>query len=586
MDTISNSYVLGINSAYHESSAALLKAGKLVMAVEEERFTRVKHTKSPSVANPHELPFGAVNACLAKAGIALEDVAHVGYSLVPEVRFMNTEFKEGVKPGSWGSLEGETLFSQNLNKIPHILGGMGFKGGFHWMEHDRCHAASAFLVSPFQEAAVVSLDGIGETASTGIYRGEGNRLELFKKIHDPHSLGFLWEKLCMLLGFSDTDACKVMGLAAYGDPATLRREMDTLAWAEEGGEFRVDGERLRFRNDDFEGLESLFGIARRKRGEGLSTLHRNLAAALQDLTNRIVAGIVVEACRRSGSRNLCLAGGVALNCVANSYLLSQGVAGNIFIQPAANDAGTALGAALLVWTQKMGQERTEALEHAYWGPSFEDYDLERALENEGLVYERMEDVENCVAARLAQGDVVGWFQGAMEFGPRALGNRSLLADPRNPAMRDILNVKVKHREIFRPFAPSVLDEEARDWFDLIPEQMPHEYMLMTTPIRPERIPFIPAVTHEDGTARIHLVKKHVNPRYHKLISRFHALTGVPLLLNTSFNDDEPIVCTPADAIDTFKKTAIDYLVLGDFMVDRRRQRGFTRPTQPMERELT
>jgi carbamoyltransferase len=281
-----------------------------------------------------------------------------------------------------------------------------------------------------------------------------------------------------------------------------------------------------------------------------------------------------------------MAGGVALNCVANSHLLNQGIVDNIFIQPAANDAGTALGAALLVWTQKMGQERAEMQEHAYWGPSFEEDDLVQALENEELIYEKVEDIEEFVASRLAQGDVVGWFQGAMEFGPRALGNRSLLADPRNPAMRDILNVKVKHREIFRPFAPSVLEEEAKVWFDLDPGQMPYEYMLMTAAIRPECIPFIPAVTHEDGTARIHLVKQHVNPRYHKLISSFHSLTGVPLLLNTSFNDDEPIVCSPADAIETFKKTSIDYLVLGDFVVERCRQAGLAHVAQPMERELS
>lgn len=559
-------YVMGVNSVYHESAACLLQDGALVAAAEEERFNRIKHGKKPRPDNPNELPLRAMRYCLDAAGIDLPQVDHCGYSSNPN-RFMKYRyFAEFAYMGE---------FVANIRRVPKRLRDMGYSGRFHWLDHHAAHAASAYYLSSFPEAAVLTVDGVGDGNTTASFRGAGSQLRLVQDVPAPHSLGFLWELVSMFLGFDIYDATKIMGLAAYGDPERYAEQFRQLVPVLPGGRFATKSDLLRFwrlnysiPSGYFKGLQKLFGVKRRSPDQQLTQTYRDIAAALQERTDEVVLHMAQHLHSRVGSDNLCLAGGVALNCLTNRRVFEQGPFARLFVQPAAHDAGTAIGTALYLWRHVLGHESRESMKHAYWGPSFSSSEVEKVLQEYGLRYARSDNVEQQVARLVSQGCVVGFFQGRMEVGPRALGNRSLLADPRNPNMREILNQKVKHREYFRPFAPSVLDEEARAWFQIGKETAAAEFMLIAYPVQERVRERIPAVVHVDGTSRIQTVRREINPRFHKLISEFQRLTGVPVVLNTSFNDSEPIVCAPEDAIETFLKTEIDYLAIGDFILSK------------------
>lgn len=570
-------YILGINAVYHESSACLLKDGKLVAVVEEERFNRIKHGKEARVDNPHELPEQSIRHCLASAGIGLEQVEYVGYSTDPQQIATRTAIQrqKGIM-SHWTSWEDQEKLLDRLTLAPEALRRLGFEGEFCWVGHHLAHAASAFYASPFQEAAILALDGIGDdTATAEYFHGVHNKIGSLQTIAYPHSLGFLWELVSLYLGFSLYDAAKIMGLASYGNPERYVDAFAQLIRPTCDGKFKVDNDCLRFEKivyyppaADFTCLEQLFGLKPRKRDEALTQAHQDLAAALQQKTDQLLLHMMTYLYEETGSANLCMAGGVALNCVANRFAFEEGPFQQMYIQAGANDAGTALGAATHIWHSVLGQEAREPMYSPYTGPCFTNAEIESALQTHDLVYEQVDNIERTVAQLIAQQAVVGYFQGRMEFGPRALGSRSILADPRDANMREILNHKVKHREYFRPFAPSILYEEVNNWFEIQKETTAADFMLMAYPAKAAVKDKIPAVLHVDGTGRIQTVKKELSPRYHQVISEFHHLTGIPLVLNTSFNDQEPIICTPNDAINTFLSTNIDYLAIGDFLVSK------------------
>ena len=566
-------YVLGINSVYHESAACLLENGRLVGMVEEERFSRIKHAKTPQADNPDILPLHAIRYCCDLAGIDISQVDYIGYSSSPDNRAKLAENQP------FEMVE----FEDNIRAVPNVLEMMGFRGEFRFIDHHLAHAASAFYASPFDDAAVLSVDGIGDATTTAGYHGHGTQLDEIWSVPSPHSIGFLWELMSMFLGFGIYDATKIMGLSAYGDSKRFREKLDQLIFTQDGGQFRVDTKATKFYKLDyirqtgyFRGFEQLFGIKKRKRNEELEQVHYDLAAALQDVTDDVLLHIVKELQRLSGSKNLCLSGGVALNCVSNARTFNNGPYDDMYIQPAAHDAGTAIGCATYIWHQELGRERTTEMPHAYVGAEFTDAQIEESLKRHNLNYRKCENIEQEVAKLISESEIVGWLQGRMEAGPRALGNRSLLADPRHPNMRDILNEKVKHREFFRPFAPSVLIEEARNWFQIGKATSADEMMLMAYPAQEDKRQKIPAVIHADGTSRIQSVRSDSNPRYHRMISEFQKLTGVPIVLNTSFNDSEPIVCSPDDAIDTFLKTNIDNLAMGNYLIRKVDNKGAKR----------
>ncbi len=560
-------YVLGLNGAYHESAACLLRDGNVVIAIEEERLSRRKHGKSAEPTTGGELPLRAIAQCLAAAGIDLSDVAWVAYSINPHARLGNKDIPDRVLHGGWGSAAGEQRFFDDLREVPSRLAQLGMKGQFRWIDHHLAHAASAFYPAPFSDAAILCVDGIGEVGSTLFAQGRGHRMQVLKEIRYPASIGFLWEKLARFLGFSEYDACKIMGLASYGNPQKYLDRFFQIMSLQPNGTFSMDGDTLRFRSEDFAPLEALFELPQRRGDAPLSDAHRDLAAALQAVTNRALSHMIRALSEQTDFENLCMAGGVALNCVANRVAFEASRFSQLYVQPAAHDAGTALGAALYLWHQVLDNSARQTLSHCFIGSSFNSAAMQEALDRSGLPYQRVDGIERVAAQRIAAGQIVGWFQGAMEFGPRALGNRSLLADPRDPAMKSLLNQRVKHREDFRPFAPSVLLEEAAQWFHIGKRTPASDFMLLAYPVKDELAARIPAVVHVDGTSRIQTVRKQTNPRYHALISAFYEITGVPMVLNTSFNDNEPIVCSPADAIETFKNTRIDALVMGDFLIE-------------------
>ena len=547
-------YILGINSVYHESSACLLRDGEMLAMAEEERFNRKKHGKSPLPDNPDELPLRAMHYCFETANIDIRDVSHIGYSANPQSRLQlatddDREYLE--------------MVVRNIEKVPCRLQELGFTGEFTWVDHHTAHAASAFYPSPFEEAAALTIDGIGDTNTTAFYHGQGNRLELVGDIALPNSLGFLWELLTMLIGFDIYDAAKTMGLSAYGDPERYAEEFKQLVRVRPEGQFEVNRELCRFHELDYtvptgylEGMEQLFGIKRRQSGEELSQEHKDIAATLQVVTDDALLHVTRHLHDVTGAKNLCLAGGVALNCVTNCRIFEEGPFEQLYVQPAAHDAGTAIGSAMYIWNHILSQPRSQPVASPYLGPEFSNDEIESALQGAGLKYERRDQIAEDIAKLISEGNVVGYFQGRMEVGPRALGNRSLLADPRNPEIRQMMNEKVKHREFFRPFAPSVLAEEAHNWFQIAKESSAGEYMLMAYPAQESVRDQIPAVIHIDGSCRIQIVRSEINARYHEVISAFFKRTGVPIVLNTSFNDSEPIVCAPEDAIHTFLKTRI------------------------------
>lgn len=570
-------YILGLNAAYHESAACLIRDGRIRIAVEEERLNRRKHGKLATPDSAMILPWRSIKACLDYDSIGLEDIAHVGYSFDPRELQAGVEAWRRVQASapdweleqtSYQTRDGGLKFVEGVSSAKKQLIEAGFRGEFHYLPHHACHASSAFHVSPFDEAAVLVIDGIGEWASTSLYRGTGRCLSKLREFTFPNSLGFVWEKMSRYLGFSRYDAAKVMGLAAYGDAsktiecfAAMMTDKSTLT---------VDPDVLRHESPDFSRIAALFGLPRRKAPVDFGVDdwqgYADVAAGLQHLTEQALDQLLRNF-DPTQDRRLCLAGGVALNCAANGRIARSGRFDDIFIQPAAHDAGTALGAAFLIWHDIMGRERDYVFTDAYLGPSYPDHEIKKILQHTTLRHEKV-DIARTVAGLLADGKIVGWFQGRMEWGPRALGNRSLLADPRNKAVRELMNVKVKHRERYRPFCPSVMAEKVADWFDTGGNFDANKYMLSTSIAHPSRRELIPAVIHKDGTVRAQLVSRADNPLYYDLISEFETISGVPLLLNTSFNDSEPIVCSPQDAIKTFMKTGIDHLALGTYLVSR------------------
>jgi carbamoyltransferase len=577
--------VLGVNSAYHESSACVLRDGQVLSAVEEERFNRVKHGKKARVDNSDLLPEAAMDYCLAAARVGWEAIDHIAYSFDPEERLRRNLGlpSQGIASGDFGTERGERAFhAANLRARQKLLA-RAAKAEFHFVRHHLCHASSAFYASPFEESCVIAVDGIAEYATTWLGYGKGGQLVCLKEIDFPNSLGFLWEKFSELLGFDlYSGPGKLMGYSATTHPVGLTgidyhaRLREAVSLEPMG--FRLDDRVFRFRTHDFEGMRPLFGPKRP------AVVHRYeeaaIASALQATTEEILAHLARElhacAARELGHpvANLSLAGGVALNCLANRAILDQTPFERLFVQPAANDAGTALGAALWVWHQRLGNEtRAWEMKHAFLGPSYSEREMEESLKVRAVSYTRPDNLERAVARLLYEGEIVARFDGAMELGPRALGNRSILADPTRFDMREILNTRVKYRESFRPFAPSVLDSCMSDLFEGWRPVPADETMLLVHRTRGREHMRIPAVVQEDecrhvNTSRAQLVTRAASPSYYRLIDEFRALSGVGAVLNTSFNLQEPIVCSPDDAVRTFLGTRIDALALGPFLARR------------------
>lgn len=577
---------LGINAAFHDSAATLVRDGEVVAAAEEERFTRIKHGKRPVPFSAWELPFNAIDYCLREAGVSLADVDHVAYSYDPE-RFVRDRLDAGApllpmdlaghEAGAWES-PWDPLFACYLLNAPRQLAdgaphhlkkrfeGVRHDGPFqfHFVEHHLCHQASAFLASPFERCAVLTLDGRGEEATTAYGRWRDGRYEALGQVEMPHSLGMLYEKITSHLGFlHSSDEYKVMALAALGRPVFADRFMELVSVGADG----------RYTIADFDPV-ALFGPAR-ERGAPLEQAHFDLTASLQQALERTVMQLIAWLREASGERQLAMAGGVALNCVMNAKLRDAGIFDEVWVQPAAGDAGTALGAALWIDHQERSQAqgrpvtRHWQMKHAYWGPGFSDDEIESLLKWSKVKYRTLDDVAAQTAEILAQDKIIGWYQGRMEFGPRALGARSILASPLSQDMQARLN-ELKDREDFRPVAPVVPVEDLADWFTPARANRGEApFMLFIYDVKPEQSARIPAVCHADRTARVQTVARETNPRYHDTLKAFQARTGVPILVNTSFNvRGEPVVCTPKDALNAFISTPLDALVIGRFLVEK------------------
>jgi carbamoyltransferase len=569
-------YILGINAVFHDSSACLLKDGKLIAAAEEERFTHIKHGKRPVPFSTYELPYHAVNYCLEVAGIHLKEVDHFAYSFDPYLLLTgNLEqtyislpvqpFKDDSKP-SWSNPYDPLFLSYIINAPRQLVDGYPhhlqkrFKGTkisveqWHFADHHVSHAASAFYPSPYIEAAVITLDGRGEIATTTYSVGEENALIRIGQVDMPHSLGLLYERVTEHLGFlHSSDEYKVMALASYGKPEFLNefREMIKLLG---NGKYTVEDQRL---------TERLGPV--RLRHEEFKGHHFNIARSLQIALEESVIEICNWLYKETRQQNLCMAGGVALNCVMNSRIKENTPFKNIWVQPAAGDAGTALGAAISVDTKERKSSKAFTMNHPYWGPEYSDEEIEKFLNWTKTRYRKLTNIAEETAVILADDKIVGWFQGRMEFGPRALGSRSILASPINADMQVRLN-EVKDREDFRPVAPVVLEEDAAEWF-VDAEYSP--FMLFVYNVRPDKADKIPAVRHVDGTARIQTVNQHQHKKYYDLLKAFKQKTGVPVLVNTSFNTlGKPIVCTPRDAVECFWSSPFDALVIGSFLLEK------------------
>jgi carbamoyltransferase len=566
-------FILGISAFGHEASAALLKDGVLIAMAEEERFNREKHSAA--------YPVHAIDYCLAEAGITLADIDHVAFFLRPLTWLMTQLFSGVVNlPASLNLLRGgnsaypigrrvqEMFLLKQVILKQHPSSATKFK--VHFIDHHLAHAASSFLISKYDRAAVLSIDGWGDRASTLIAHGRGNILTKRAEVKYPHSLGGLYSAVTQYLGFrTNSDEYKVMGMAAFGRPEYYDAFKKMIRFTGPG-QFELDLDYFAYHTHGHSKWYSdkfveTFGPAATNKND-FSLRAANIAASVQQVVEEAILQLARDARELTGESRLCYTGGVALNCLANRRILGDVPSGHLFIQPVANDAGTSLGAAVyLHFHLHPNAPRRFVWESPYWGPAFDQEQCRAALDRSGLPYRASEAIHADVARRIAEGKVVGWFQGRMEAGPRALGNRSLLADPRRGDMKDLLNIRVKKREEFRPFAPSVLEERAAEFFDL-EEASP--YMIMVANVRIDKRSIIPAVTHVDGTARVHTVNRGTNPAYWALIDAFGKITGVPVLLNTSFNENEPIVCTPDEAIGCFRRTQIDVLALGNFIVDR------------------
>ncbi|MEW5791505.1 MAG: carbamoyltransferase [Pseudomonadota bacterium] len=588
-------FVLGINAYHGDAAACLIQDGKLIAAAEEERFRRIKHWAG--------FPSEAIRYCLDEAGIELDQVDHVAINRDPKANiWKKLSFTLAKRPDfglvrdriknarEWASIEEE---------LSRAFPGERFCGQVHNIEHHMAHLASAFLVSPFEEAVAVSVDGFGDFASAAWGVGRGSEITIEDKVYFPHSLGIFYQALTQYLGFPHYgDEYKVMGLAPYGQPRYMD-EMRRIVALQDDGSFRLNLDYFRHHKEKVEyewengipavgrlftpALEELLGKARDKSDE-LTQKHKDIARSVQAMYEEAFFHLLNTLHRRHGLDAVTLAGGCAMNSVANGKVYRNTPFKKVYIQSAAGDAGGAIGAAFVVWHQVSQDPVRFVMDHAYWGPQFSDDAVgelvagkRQALTDERCSVERVQDeAELCrrTAQAIAEGKVVGWFQGRMEWGPRALGNRSIVCDPRRADMKDILNLKIKRRESFRPFAPSILREAVPAWFET-DDDVP--FMMQVYQIREDKRSEIPAVTHVDGSGRLQTVYADTNPRYHRLIKSFEELSGVPIVLNTSFNENEPVVCRPMEALDCFLRTKMDVLVLGDTFISRREAAEGTEP---------
>lgn len=558
--------ILGISCFYHDAAAALIRDGVLLSAAQEERFTRKRHDPS--------FPFHAVRYCLDAAGISPSDLDYVVFydkPLVKMERILLTSiamFPRGLPT----FLKALPVWLKEKMWIPQtIREKLSFEGEILFAEHHLSHAASAFLVSPYEEAAILTIDGVGEWETSTVGKGSGTDIKLLCATHFPHSLGLLYSAFTYYLGFRVNSAeYKVMGLAPYGEPRYYETIMTNMVHLYDDGSFRLNMKYFTYHY----GLtmvgrkfERFFGHPRRLPETPLTQFHKDIAASLQKATDTVVVAMARQARRQTKARKLCMAGGVALNCVSNSKVLEQADFEDVFVQPAAGDAGGALGAAFYVYNTVLQKPRQFVMNHAYFGPEYSDSEIERLLESKGVRYTRCDrqTLLSETARLISEQKVVGWFQGRMEFGPRALGNRSILADARNPRNQSIVNLKIKFRESFRPFAPTVLEEKTSNFFDW---DRPSPFMLFVAQVRKDRRT-IPAVTHVDGSARLQTISRNQNPLFYDLIAEFERQTGCPVVINTSFNvRGEPIVCSPEEAWRCFIRTEMDCLVMGSFIVEK------------------
>ncbi len=579
--------ILGINAYHGNASAAIVCDGKLIAAVEEERFNRVKYAAG--------FPWQAIRYCLKAAGLTLNEVDHVAVPRNPYAR-LATKIFYALRMPSFARERAKVLVK--FQGIPEALAQAfdtdpkKIRAKFHRIEHHQAHLASSFYCSPFDNAALLSADGLGDFASTMWGTGMGSRMKIEGAIAFPHSLGLFYSAVTQYLGFLRFgDEYKVMGLAAYGQPEQLESFRDIVRFengsSRNGFRLGLDyfshhrtGPEMSWAEADktptlgklfSEGMERRLGPAR-SADQTLEQRHRNLAASLQLRLEEVYLGMLRKLASRTRLKAACLAGGVAFNCVANGKIFDATAFEQVYVHPAAGDGGLSVGAAFFVWHQILGQPRSFVMDHAYWGPEYSHEEICRAVESGDLAQKSCaisefgeEELTRRAAAIIADGKILGWFQGRAEWGPRALGNRSIVADPRRPEMKEILNQRIKHREIFRPFAPSILAEATAEYFE---KSHPSPFMTLAYAVRPEKRDKIPAPTHVDGTGRLQTVTREANPRYHALISAFRDLAGVPVVLNTSFNDNEPIVCRPEEAIDCFQRTKMDALVLGDLLITR------------------
>jgi carbamoyltransferase len=588
-------FILGVSAFYHDSAACILRDGEIVAAAQEERFTRKKGDAS--------FPANAVEFCLGREGIEPEDLAFVAFYDKPLLKFERIlETYLGVAPQGLRQflLAGPLWIKEKLFMDRSLREELGYDGDILYAEHHESHAASAFYPSPYEEAAILTMDGVGEWATASIGVGEGNSIELTRELHWPDSLGLLYSAFTFFTGFKvNSGEYKVMGLAPYGNPVYVKRILDELIDLREDGSFRLNQEYFNYTAGltmTSRAFERLFDRPPRSPETDISQMDMDLARSVQEVCEEVMLRMARTARQDTGKKNLCLAGGVALNCVGNGRILREGPFENIWIQPAAGDAGGALGAAQIAWHRRCRRPRQvtsgrDDMRGAYLGPDYSAADVRAILDDYGAVYEELDRDEllERTARLLAAENVVGWFDGRMEFGPRALGARSILGDARSSRMQEQMNLKIKFRESFRPFAPSVIAERASDFFDL---DCDSPYMLLVAPLKEERrIPIpegqkhlwgieklnltrsdVPAITHVDYSARVQTVGPEFNPNYYDLLRAFERLTGCPLVVNTSFNvRGEPIVCSPNDAYTCFMRTAMDYLVLWPFLLDKKTQ---------------
>lgn len=570
-------YTLGINAAFHDSSACIIKDGQLIAAAEEERFTQIKHGKRPIPFSTYELPFHAIDYCLKMAGIHLNEIDHVGYSFDPYLLLGEEKGKARIEiplepgmesgPSKWTSPWDPLFLSSIVNAPGQLTDGYPhhlqtrFKGAkpgelkWHFVEHHIAHAASAYYPSPFRNAAVLTLDGRGEIATTTYNIGRGAELIRIGQVEMPHSLGLLYERVTSYLGFlHSSDEYKVMALASYGKPIFVNDFRDMIH-LQSNGQYTIDNEKF----------EERFGPARKK-NDPFKEHHFNIAQSLQLVLEETVLELAHWLQKETGEENLCMAGGVALNCVLNARIRDKGPFKNVWVQPASGDAGTSLGAAIWIdVNEHKAIHKNYEMPHAYWGPDYSDEEIEKFLQWAKVPYRKLKNIAEETADILVQDKIIGWFQGRMEFGPRALGSRSILASPINASMQARLN-EVKDREDFRPVAPVVLEEDAPQWFE---NASYSPFMLFVHDVKEDKAGKIPAVRHVDGTARIQTVNKEQHQKYYELLKAFKEKTGVPVLVNTSFNTlGKPIVCTPRDAVECFWSSPFDALVIGSYVIEK------------------